>query len=164
MKKALLFLVAFVAFGLTASAQTFTWKANVAINAGQCVAFQGNFLVPCNNIASSPYAVAGVALNTVTAQPRGQHSTVTVQQSGLATIPNTAFPNVLQEGDYIGDVDGTGNLNDLGFPLGQFIIGSTGIGPLNNNPFGYAGIYVEGTATTITILVQPGIVPMVVFP
>jgi hypothetical protein len=159
MKKFLI--LAFVLAPTLVFGQTFEYQATAAINAGQCVAIYGNFVSPCNNALSSPVAVAGIALNTVSAAPPRSHTTVIVQYAGLTTIPNTNDgTSPFQQGDYIGDVDGTGNLGDLTFPvLGPLYVGN---GPFGNAPYGYVGIFVayaNVSETQIIVLIQPGYVP-----
>jgi len=141
-----------------AFAQTISLPARVAINAGQCISFSGGFAVPCNNINPSGPAVAlGVALNTVPAAAPRMHTTVVVQYSGLVTVPILALGGsaVYQSGDLVGDIDGTGDLSDLGVPV---------LGPVTTTLTGFPGWTYVGTVLSynagyVTILVQPGYIP-----
>lgn len=133
-----------------AFAQTMQLRAGVPISAGQCVAFaQGNAAggaVLCNNTLPVPPPVIGVALNTVTTPG----TLVTVQYAGLVTLPVTTTDS-LTPAEFIGDADGTGNLNTLGFDWCSC-----------NGIQTYAGIFVGYTnahLTSFEMIVQPGYIP-----
>lgn len=136
---------------LSAAAQTFQYQAHVAINAGQCVAILGLFVAPCNNfpVNGFPPVPVGVALTSVAAVSKG-HTTITVQYAGLVTVPDTSF-GLINSGDLLGDLDGTGNLNDFGTPQGGPVY--VGLGPT------YAGIALGEAGGFITMIVQPGYIP-----
>jgi hypothetical protein len=151
MKKLLLAILT-LGLGTLAQAQptTQTFRAIAPIAQYQCVAviqIRGHGgVVPCDNTGTDyfngviPPAV-GVAL---TASAPCNHfdscGTVTVQTSGFLTVPGASWTI----GAFLGDEDGTGDLQSMGFAL------TTLFGPQS-----YAGFSTDSE----TIYVQPGYVP-----
>lgn len=157
---------------LPVCAQTFQYRAGLQINAGQCVAITqisgGSYAVPCDNTGLDypiniggliPPAV-GVALNStgpVSCRagasepcPPVNPPLVTVQYGGIVTVPVTTS-NSLTSAAFLGDDDGTGNLNSLGFAFCAC-----------NGPTTYAGIFLGYTSaqeTSLVMIVQPGYIP-----
>lgn len=151
--KKLLSLFAFCILSVAAFGQTMTLHTHVAINAGQCVAVSGNGLaVPCNNFPSNgwPAVPVGVATTSVAAVSRGVVA-ITVQYAGVATVPDTSYGGYINGGDLLGDVDGTGNLNDFGTPQGGPVF--IGLGPT------YVGVAIGELNGNILMVVQPGYIP-----
>jgi len=152
--------------------QTLQYRAGLAINAGQCVAITqisgGPYAVPCDNTGDVyPLGIGGlippaigVALNStgpVSCRtgvsepcPPVNPPLVTVQYAGIVTVPNTAGQVGIPGGAFVGDIDGTGNLNDLGFAFCTC-----------NGEQTYVGLNLgqNGNYTTIQILLLPGYIP-----
>lgn len=171
MRKMLASLV-FMLAALPALAQTFQYRAGFEINAGQCVAITqisgGSYAVPCDNTGLDypvgiggliPPAV-GVALNSTGPVfcragatepcPPVNPPLVTVQYAGMVTVPVTTS-NSLTSATFLGDSDGTGNLNSLGFAFCAC-----------NGPTTYVGIFLGYTSaqeTSLVMIVQPGYIP-----
>ena len=153
MNKLLILVIVFLAS--LAPSQTFQVTTTAAVNAGQCVALDGHIYKPCNNFRTpAPAVPIGVSLNTVPASaPHTAGHTVIIQYAGLATIPNTSYGGLINSGDYLGDVDGTGNLNDLSVPQTGPVYSY--LGPT------FAGIAIGELSGNILMIVQPGYWPSI---
>lgn len=144
--------LAIILLSVAGYAQTYQLNARVTINAGQCVATVAGFAVPCNNHTNNGFSPVpvGVALTSVHAVTSG-HTVLTIQYAGIVVVPDTSF-GLLIPGDLLGDIDGTGNLNDFGAPQGGPVY--VGLGPT------YAGIVLGETGGNITMIVWPGYIPV----
>lgn len=146
MKKALSLIFALAT--LPACAQTYQLRAGAAIQQGQCVAIGVSAhgpALPCDNTVPEPLPVAGVALNTVTVPG----NLVTIQYAGLVTVPVTTYYS-MSPGDFIGDIDGSGDINDLG----KGFCSCNGI----QTYLGFLIGYTTAQENFIEIVVQPGYV------
>ena len=154
MKKVLGF-IAVLLLSAAAFGQTYSIKARASINAGQCVAMYGTAVAPCNNYPFNgfPPIPIGVATTSVV-YVRGAANMVTVQYAGIATVPDTSYGGI-NPGDLLGDVDGTGNLNDFEVPAGGAVI----VGIIPQTYVGIAASGPGGEGGLLRIIVQPGFVP-----
>lgn len=137
-----------VAFAQTTTNQT-TITAHVATNvkAGQAACQNATFptfYTLCDNTVASPAPAIGVFTSAGTAGGRGTQATVAI--NGVVLVP--ANGGNCTAGDLIGDVDGSGNLGDLGPPASA------------SGPFSYIGICQGDNAalTEMQLTVQPGYV------
>jgi hypothetical protein len=142
----ILFLSA-IALGQTTTNQTVITGARVSVPvlAGQTACqSSGSIFAPCDNTATNPPAAVGVFLTAGTPGRSGTPATIAV--NGIVDAP-VSFLNC-GAGDLVGDIDGTGNLGDMGQP-------STLIGPVS-----YVGVCQldNPTLTIMQIVVQPGYV------
>ena len=109
--------------------------------------------VLCDNTAVSPAASVGVYLSAGTPPTRGVRGSgtyATLALNGQVTVPIPVYGTVFSPGHLVGDIDGSGNLADLGAP------GTTS----DIYALSYAGFAVSMNAslTQLTMVVQPGFV------
>jgi len=151
MKKTLalaLFLAVFTLAQTNTNQTTITAHVAVNVSAGQTACLEGIppvGIVPCDNTVSNPAAAIGVFLTSGTAGSHGTEATIAVNGNVLASVP---MGTGCSAGDLVGDIDGSGNLGDLGAP-------STVSGPVS-----YVGICESPNVneTALNIIVQPGYV------